>query len=107
MAGKLDQLVPWIYLFTAFQLVRGLLLIEDETVDLIKQQSCVFKMFQEFKASIYWAAIRFTSLFNNFIFLIYIFSYSYSFIFFNFSLFLLIICIDAEKTHSGSFNKNL
>ena len=47
MAGKLDQLVPWIYLFTAFQLVRGLLLIEDETVDLIKQQSCVFKMFQE------------------------------------------------------------
>ena len=47
MAGKLDQLVPWIYLFTAFQLLRGLLLIEDETVDLIKQQSCVYKMFQE------------------------------------------------------------
>ena len=47
MAGKLDQLVPLIYLFTVFQLVRGLLLIEDETVDLIKQQSCVYKMFQE------------------------------------------------------------
>ena len=28
MTGKLDQLIPWIYLFAAFQLVRGLLLIE-------------------------------------------------------------------------------
>ena len=30
MTGKPDQLVPWIYPFAAFQLVRGLLLIEEQ-----------------------------------------------------------------------------
>ena len=29
MTGKLDQLVPWIYLFAVCQLVRDLLLIEE------------------------------------------------------------------------------